>query len=100
MLTELFNIMCEMRVKSPNKIIIFGSIIPRIDVNSKVVAKFNYEIKKFCKNQGFVFFDCFHSFSKVDYSLDGIHLNKKGKVLLGQLLNDFLLQEFLKKKVG
>jgi len=100
LLTELFNFLNEFKTKCPNKTLIFGSVISRIDVSSNVIAKFNYEVEKYCKNHDIMFFNCYKCFTKFDYSSDGIHLNRKGKGRLGQLLNSFLLKECSKKEKG
>ena len=99
-LDELYNVLNYFKYTYPDKTFVFGSIIPRSDINSKIIAMFNFEIRKFCRISGILFCDYFNSFSKFYYHSDGIHLNNKGINKLGLIYSNFLSKVFLIKDLG
>ncbi len=96
-LSELYNVLNFFKSTYPDKTFVFGSLLPRSDINSKLLAMFNYEVRKFCRLSGILFCDVFKSFSKYDFNSDGIHLNSKGINKLGLLYSSFLSKVFLLK---
>jgi len=99
-LNELYNVLNFYQTYYPDKTFVFASLIPRSDINSKLIQMFNYEVKKFCRMNGILFCDTFKSFSVFDYCNDGIHLNHKGINKLGSLYSNFLSKVFLLKEMG
>jgi len=96
-LSELYNVLNFFKSTYPDKTFVFGSLLPRSDINSKLLAMFNYEVRKFCRLSGILFCDVFKSFSKYDFNSEGIHLNSKGINKLGLLYSSFLSKVFLLK---
>ena len=94
-LNELFSALNYFISTYPDKMFVFGSILPRSDINSKTIQMFNHEVRKFSRLNGILFIDSFNSFNKAHYCNDGIHLNGKGLNKLGLLYSNFLSRIFL-----
>lgn len=86
LITELDDLMETAKVKWPNAKWVVGGIVYKKNVRESTIDKLNDAIKWLCEEKEAKFYDPNSRLSENDKARDGLHLNKKGGYILGDLI--------------